>query len=69
MWETLDEQLGRYSGRGKGESIKKLSDKMISLKRTGTGDDVAELVNFLASDDAEYMTGQNILIDGGIIFT
>lgn len=42
---------------------------LIALGRTGEPEDVAKLVGFLASDEAEYMTGQSIMIDGGIIMT
>jgi 3-oxoacyl-[acyl-carrier protein] reductase len=37
----------------------------IPLKRLGTGDEVARMVAFLASDDAAYITGQIIHVDGG----
>jgi 3-oxoacyl-[acyl-carrier protein] reductase len=37
----------------------------IPLKRLGTCDEVASLVVFLASDDAAYITGQIIRVDGG----
>lgn len=38
----------------------------LPLGRTGTADDVAELVAFLASDRAAYMTGQAINVTGGL---
>jgi meso-butanediol dehydrogenase / (S,S)-butanediol dehydrogenase / diacetyl reductase len=31
-------------------------------------DDVAGFVSYLASDDADYMTGQSGLIDGGLVY-
>ena len=39
------------------------------MKRAGKPEDVAELVAFLASDDARYLTGQTINIDGGLIMS
>jgi meso-butanediol dehydrogenase/(S,S)-butanediol dehydrogenase/diacetyl reductase len=41
----------------------------IPLKRAGQPQDVAGLVAFLASDDARYLTGQTINIDGGLIMS
>jgi NAD(P)-dependent dehydrogenase (short-subunit alcohol dehydrogenase family) len=35
------------------------------LRRAGTGDDVAGVVAFLLSDDAAYMTGELVSVDGG----
>lgn len=40
--------------------------KNIPLKRLGSPEDVAELVAFLASDQASYITGQIISVDGGL---
>ncbi|MDB5846707.1 MAG: cyclopentanol dehydrogenase [Rhodoferax sp.] len=39
--------------------------RMIPLGRAGTTDEVASLALFLASDDARYITGADIAIDGG----
>ena len=36
------------------------------LRRLGSPDEVASLCHFLASDDAAYITGQNIAVDGGL---
>jgi meso-butanediol dehydrogenase / (S,S)-butanediol dehydrogenase / diacetyl reductase len=41
----------------------------IPMARAGTGEDVAGLVTFLASDDASYITGQTINVDGGLIMS
>jgi len=40
----------------------------IAMGRFGTGGDVAAAVAFLASDDAAYITGQTLAVDGGMTF-
>lgn len=46
----------------------KLYEK-IPLKRIGSSLDVAKGVAFLASSDAEFITGANLVIDGGAMYT
>jgi 3-oxoacyl-[acyl-carrier protein] reductase len=41
--------------------------KQIPLGRFGTVEDVAGAIAFLASDEAAYITGQVIVVDGGMI--
>jgi len=39
--------------------------KRIALRRFGHGKDIANAVAFLASGQAEYITGQTLIVDGG----
>lgn len=48
------------------EQKKKLQEQ-IALKRLGTVEDVARVVSFLCSADADYMTGQVLCVDGGMV--
>jgi 3-oxoacyl-[acyl-carrier protein] reductase len=48
------------------ENLKTETVKMIPLGRWGTVDDVAYAVAFLASDEAAYITGQTLNVDGGM---
>jgi len=68
MWDVIDEELGKRSGAEKGETIKQYSEDKIALKRTSVPEDVAKCVSYLASPDSDYMTGQTLIIDGGIVF-
>jgi len=49
------------------EEVKEAMRKQIPLKRFGRPEDVGNLVLFLVSDDASYITGQVIKIDGGMV--
>lgn len=68
MWDLIDEKMGIYLGLPKGETLKKYSE-LITLGRVETPEDVACLVSYLASADADYVTGQSINICGGIIMS
>ncbi|WP_342535382.1 3-oxoacyl-[acyl-carrier-protein] reductase [Lysinibacillus sp. FSL K6-1151] len=49
------------------EDIKKGMLTQIPLAKLGQPEDIAKAVAFLASDDANYMTGQTLHIDGGMV--
>lgn len=49
------------------EDAKNMMKEHITLKRFGEVTDVAETIAFLASDNASYITGQVIQVDGGIV--
>jgi NAD(P)-dependent dehydrogenase (short-subunit alcohol dehydrogenase family) len=40
-------------------------EKKVPMQRLGKPDDIAPAVSFLLSDEAEYITGQNLIVDGG----
>jgi 3-oxoacyl-[acyl-carrier protein] reductase len=49
------------------DEVKEQMKSSIPLGRLGTPDDVANLVCFLASDEAGYITGQTFNVDGGMV--
>lgn len=51
---------------GMDEDILKMESEKVFLKRAGTEQDVANLVKFLASEDANYINNEVIRIDGGL---
>ncbi|MDC7863027.1 glucose 1-dehydrogenase [Pantoea ananatis] len=73
MWDYNDRVWGEILSTqqktyGKGELMAEWVEN-IPLKRAGQPQDVAGLVAFLASDDARYITGQTVNVDGGLIFS
>jgi 3-oxoacyl-[acyl-carrier protein] reductase len=51
------------------EDIRSSTVDQIALGRFGSAEDVANAVAFLASDEASYITGQTLAVDGGMTFT
>ena len=49
LWENFEAQIS----------------EALPLKRIGEPDDIAEVIVFLASDAARWMTGQTLVVDGG----
>ena len=52
------------------EAVAKLKEMMVAnipMHRMGAADEVAKAVLFLASDDAAFITGANLFVDGGLI--
>lgn len=69
MWDYNDRVWGQMLGDyGPGELMASWVQN-IPMKRAGSGKDVAGLVAFLASEDAAYITGQTINVDGGLIMS
>lgn len=62
---TFDTQMGRLEE--KSGSVGML--KKAALKRFGKPEEIAELLAFCASDKASYLTGVDILCDGGVVAT
>jgi 3-oxoacyl-[acyl-carrier protein] reductase len=48
------------------DPVKEAAKQMIPLRRFGTVEDVAKAAAFLASDEAGYITGQVLCVDGGM---
>jgi NAD(P)-dependent dehydrogenase (short-subunit alcohol dehydrogenase family) len=57
---------GSYDAAQRAERIQRLAAE-VPLSRLGTPEDVAAVAAFLASDAAEFITGQAINVAGGVI--
>jgi meso-butanediol dehydrogenase / (S,S)-butanediol dehydrogenase / diacetyl reductase len=68
MWEGIDAELTRRRGTELGTEMAGMVAG-IPLGRLETPDDVAGVVSFLASPEAGYITGQSIVVDGGMWFS
>jgi meso-butanediol dehydrogenase/(S,S)-butanediol dehydrogenase/diacetyl reductase len=68
MWRTIDEQWSKAEGWERGEAWRRRIAP-IPMGRPQTPEDVAGLAAFLASADSDYMTGQSINIEGGLVMS
>jgi len=69
MWVYNDKVWGELLGGYKPGALMAEWVRGIPMKRAGTPEDVAGVIAFLASDDAAYITGQTLNIDGGLIMS
>jgi 3-oxoacyl-[acyl-carrier protein] reductase len=53
--------------RGGGPQLAEVGTQMSPLKRLGTVGDIADVVAFVVSDQARWLTGQNIHAGGGVV--
>ena len=67
MWEEIDRQVSEAAGKPAGYGTAEFA-KRITLGRLSEPEDVSACVSFLAGPDSDYMTGQSLLIDGGMVF-
>jgi meso-butanediol dehydrogenase/(S,S)-butanediol dehydrogenase/diacetyl reductase len=68
MWDLIDEKLAAKHGQQRGEALAE-NARSIHLGRVSVPEDVAALVSYLAGEDSDYVTGQTMLVDGGIQFS
>ena len=66
MWEHIDDRLGGYLGLDKGQARARYASAAL-LDRVQTPEEVASLASYLAGPDSDFMTGQSVVIDGGIV--
>jgi len=59
----IDTDMTSYIGQNERNEIL----KKIPLNKFGSPEDISKLVMFLMSDEASYITGQTISIDGGLL--
>jgi len=66
MWTSVSRELGALLGRSP-EQFTAARRAQVPLGRMERPEDVANVIAFLASPRAEYMTGQAISVDGGLV--
>ena len=69
MHTPLVERLANKYADGKYDEFVKTRNNQVPMKKMGSSFDVANAVLFLASDEAKYITGTKIVVDGGLTAT
>ncbi|MGO1318050.1 MAG: acetoin reductase [Cellulomonadaceae bacterium] len=67
MWDLIDAELSKINGKPIGQNLRENVDS-IALGRIETPTDVAKVVSFFAGPDSNYVTGQVLLVDGGMLY-
>jgi meso-butanediol dehydrogenase / (S,S)-butanediol dehydrogenase / diacetyl reductase len=66
MWDAIDAELTALHGEEHG-AAKRAAEAESPLARAGRPEEVAAAVAYLASDEAAFVTGHSLLIDGGLV--
>ena len=69
---SVETPMGQHAMRGVAATLEEGREryrKGIPLKEIGEPDDIAYAVLYLASDEAKYVTGQELTVDGGIMMS
>ncbi|THV02603.1 short chain oxidoreductase [Dendrothele bispora CBS 962.96] len=66
----IDTEMSRAAaaGIGNAEAVMAMYTERLALKRFGVTEDVSNVVSFLASKESQFITGQSINVDGGMLF-
>jgi meso-butanediol dehydrogenase / (S,S)-butanediol dehydrogenase / diacetyl reductase len=66
LCRRFNEEVGERKGQSGDKTLADFVESRIPMKRVGTAQEVAALVSFLFSDEASYISGAVIPIDGGL---
>lgn len=66
MWDFIDAEFARITGAPVGATKEAVAHDA-PLDRVGRPEEIAAVVAFLASDESSFMTGESVLVDGGLV--
>jgi meso-butanediol dehydrogenase/(S,S)-butanediol dehydrogenase/diacetyl reductase len=66
MWDRLDKDLMKAGYREEPNAVEDLAKNRAILRRASTPEDLVGATTFLASSKSDYITGQNLMVDGGV---